>query len=260
MAAPRGGRRTSSDEEVTRMIDVLIAIQEPLVRLGLVAALEGADGVGHVESVAEPGDVLDRLAARPARVAIVDVAWRRADPGLIEGITRRHPETRILVYVAHKAEDCIVRDLLAVGDRSLLSAEAACRLDECCLTSLRERAHGCLPSEATPAQVSRAVRQVAEGEVAAAPWLTALGASTISTPDAPRPLTPRELEVMALLAQGHGNKGIARRLGIKEQTVKNHMARVMSKMGLSNRVQVGVLASRYGLDRLETGQARSPAL
>jgi len=233
------------------MVDVLIAIQEPLVRLGLVAALEGAEGIGRVESVEEPGHILDRLATRPARVAIVDVAWRRADPALIGRVTRMHPQTRILVYVAHRAEDCIVRDLLAVGQRNLLSTEAACRLDECCLTSLQHRAHGCLPSEATAPQVAKAVRQVAAGAVAAAPWLTALGASTIPTPDAPRPLTPRELEVIALLAQGHGNKGIARRLGIKEQTVKNHMARVMSKMGLSNRVQVGVLAARYGLDRLE---------
>lgn len=243
------------------MIDVLIGIQEPLVRLGLIAALDGADGIGDVASVEEPGDIPDRLAARPARVAIVDVSWRRSDPALIGRITRQHPETRVLIYVAHRAEDCIVRDLLAVGNRSLLSTEAACRLDECCLTSLQERAHGCLPSEATPSQVVRAVHQVAAGEVAAAPWLTALGASTITAPDAPRPLTPRELEVMALLAQGHGNKGIARRLGIKEQTVKNHMARVMSKMGLSNRVQVGVLAARYGLDRFGPGEpARSPAL
>ncbi len=238
------------------MIDVLVAIQEPLVRLGLLAALEGADGIGRVEAVEEPKDILDRLSARPAGVVIADVAWRRADPTLIERLTEAHPRARVLVYVAHRAEECILRDLLTLGSRALLSAEAACRVDECCLTSLRGRAHGCLPAEATPSQVRRAVIQVAAGEVVAAPWLTALGASTLPGPDAHRPLTPRELEVMALLARGHGNKGIARRLGIKEQTVKNHMARVMSKMGLGNRIQLAVLAARYGLDRLEPEEAR----
>jgi len=244
-----------SDQEVTRMIDVLVAIQEPLVRLGLLAALEGADGIGRVEAVEDPEDILGRMAARPARVVIVDVAWRRADPGLIGLLTGAHPRARVLVYVAHRAEECIVRDLLTLGRRSLLSTEAACRVDECCLTSLQGRAHGCLPAEATPSQVRRAVTQVAAGQVVAAPWLTALGASALPGPDGQRPLTARELEVMALLARGHGNKGIARRLGIKEQTVKNHMARVMSKMGLSNRVQVGVLAARYGLERVEPVEA-----
>jgi DNA-binding NarL/FixJ family response regulator len=65
--------------------------------------------------------------------------------------------------------------------------------------------------------------------------------------EAHRAITPRELDVMALVAEGLGNKAIARQLGIREQTVKNHLARLMSKLGLSNRVQVGLIASKYDL-------------
>jgi len=50
---------------------------------------------------------------------------------------------------------------------------------------------------------------------------------------------------MALLAKGLGNKAIARELGIKEKTVKNHAGRLMAKLGLTSRAQVGVVAARY---------------
>jgi DNA-binding NarL/FixJ family response regulator len=151
--------------------------------------------------------------------------------------------------VAHTAEQCAVRHVMDAADQARLSPDALCRVDECCLMSLRNQAHGCLPREAGAEEVVRAVEGVAAGEIVAAPWLSVVNrARTGRTPlDEAGAITPRELDVMALLAEGMGNKAIARQLGIKEQTVKNHLARIMSKMGLNNRVQVGLAASRYNL-------------
>jgi len=227
------------------MLDVVIAVEEPLVRLGLQASLEHTDGVRVVEAMDGIEGLDDTLGGFPRAVLILDVRHRRADPRLIPRITKENPHVRVLVYVAHAADECVIRHLLAANGRAQLSPEAACLVDECCLTSLREQAHGCLPSEAAAEDVVRAVRAVAAGEVVAAPWLAA--AHGLGFDNDNKPITPRELEVMTLVAEGLGNKAIARQLGIKEQTVKNHLARLMEKMGLSNRVQVGLMASRYDL-------------
>ncbi len=227
------------------MLDVVIAVEEPLVRLGLQAALDRTDGVQVVEVMDDIEGLDDALRDFPDAVLVLDVRHRRADPRLIPRITQGHPDVRVLVYVAHTAEACVIRHLLAAGGRAQLSPEAVYLVDECCLTSLREQAHGCLPSEAGAEEVVRAVRAVAAGEVVAASWLAAVHGYGLDPEN--KPITPRELEVMALVAQGLGNKAIARQLGIKEQTVKNHLARLMEKMGLSNRVQVGLMASRYDL-------------
>jgi DNA-binding NarL/FixJ family response regulator len=229
------------------MLDVVIAVEEPLVRLGLQASLDRADGLQVVEVMADVEGLEDTLRSFPNAVLVLDVRHRRADPRLIPRITQEHPGVRVLVYVAHTAEECVIRHLLTAGGRAQLSPEAVCLVDECCLTSLREQAHGCLPAEAGADEVVRAVRAVAAGDVVAAPWLAAAHGLGADTDTENKPITPRELEVMALVAEGLGNKAIARQLGIKEQTVKNHLARLMEKMGLSNRVQVGLIASRYDL-------------
>jgi DNA-binding NarL/FixJ family response regulator len=155
------------------------------------------------------------------------------------------------MLVPHTAEECALRHLLTAGGRAHLSPEAAGRLDECCLTSLRGQARGCLPCEADPQEIVQAVSEVAAGRVAAAPWLSAF-ADVGMAGAAERPsITARELEVMALLADGLGNKTIARKLGIREQTVKNHLARLMSKLGLTTRTQVGLMAAQHHVHVVE---------
>lgn len=231
------------------MQNVVIAVEEPLVRLGLQAALDRSDATRVVAALEGVEDLERALTRFPKAVLILDVRFRRADPSLVPGIARDFPDAHVLVLVAHTAEECVVRHLLEVGGRTRLSQEAICKVDECCLTSLREQAHGCLPCEAEAEDVVRAVLAVAAGEVVAAPWLAATTAFRLAADvrNGLKAITPRELEVMALVAEGMGNKAIARQLGIKEQTVKNHLARLMQKMGLGNRVQVGLAASRYDL-------------
>jgi DNA-binding NarL/FixJ family response regulator len=238
----------------SRPIRVLVAVRDPIVCIGLNAALEEAGDITCLPAPGSLDDLRGSVAQDPPDVLLLDVALRRADPQLIGDVTELHPNTRVLVYVDHSPEDCAVRHMLELGGRARLSPEALARLDDCCLTSLRQRAHGCLGTGVDPAMVVRSVRSVAAGWVAAAPWLAAL-ARTIHAPDGARrdesPITVRELEVMTLLAEGLSNKLIAERLGIREQTVKNHVTRTMEKLGLQNRTEVGLMAARHHLRLVE---------
>jgi DNA-binding NarL/FixJ family response regulator len=139
-----------------------------------------------------------------------------------------------------------LRHLLAAGSRARLSPDALGRIDECCLTSLRQNARGCIPAEASAAEVVEAVRTVAAGQVAAAPWLSEF-AHAAAGRSAPGAITPRELDVLALLGKGLSNKAIARVLDIRERTVKNHTSRLIEKLGLASRAQVGVVAAHHNL-------------
>jgi len=227
------------------MLDVVVAVQDALPRLGIQAALEDA-GVARVVASLDDVEALDAaLDEHDPQVLVLDVRFRRNDPDLLPGLVRRHPSCRVLVLVPHKANECALRHLLSEGGRVQLSPSAATRIDECCLTSLRGEARGCIACEAGADEVVQAVTAVAAGHVAAAPWLSAFADVGMGhTGDRPA-ITTRELEVMALLAKGLGNKAIGRKLGIREQTVKNHLARLMAKLGLSSRSQVGLAAARY---------------
>lgn len=231
------------------MLDVVIAVREPLQRIGLEAALKEAETVRVAEVVDDVSGLEDTLSGLDRAVVILDVHYRRADHELVPRIVREYPDVRVLVLVAHGAEDCAARHVTEQGDRVNLSFAAMCDVDECCLASLRNQAHGCLPREIDAGEVVRAVERVAAGDVVADAWMGLLRLGGVNRPSAQEPpsLTPRELDVMGCLAKGLGNKAIGRKLGIKEQTVKNYVARIMSKTGLSNRVQVGLIAARYRL-------------
>jgi len=206
----------------------------------------------------DPGDLLEVVAETDPDVLILDVNYRRADDSLLPDLADQNPSCKVLVHVAHSSLECALRHLLEMGDRAHLSDDAVRRLDECCLTSLRVGARGCLPKAIDPESLLRSVRSVAAGEVVAAPWLTAvarMSASSSPSERAKRAITPRELEVIALLAEGLGNKQIARRLGIREQTVKNHVTRAMEKLGVTSRLEVGLMASRMNLELAEDPSA-----
>jgi two-component system, NarL family, nitrate/nitrite response regulator NarL len=94
--------------------------------------------------------------------------------------------------------------------------------------------------------LSDIVRRAAAGEVREAVWVTPGGAATVA--DAPLPeLTPRQLEILALLCQGHPNKEIGLRLGLAEVTVKMHVSSVFKVLGVANRTQAVLEARRRGL-------------
>jgi DNA-binding NarL/FixJ family response regulator len=117
---------------------------------------------------------------------------------------------------------------------------------------LRSQVRGVLPSEATADEIVAAVEATAAGLIVLHPdavnGLLSIAPSTPRMPGAAQQaLTPREIEVLGMLAEGLGNKTIARRLGISEHTVKFHVGSIFSKLNASSRTEAVTLGARQGL-------------
>lgn len=134
-------------------------------------------------------------------------------------------------------------------------------LDEYVYEALRAGASGFMLKDAPPAELCAAIRVVAAGDALLAPSITRrlIGAFVAKAPrpkaaDALDQLTERELEVLRLVAWGYSNAQIAEVLVVGETTVKTHVARVLGKLELQNRVQAAILAYEAGL--VELGSRR----
>jgi DNA-binding NarL/FixJ family response regulator len=114
---------------------------------------------------------------------------------------------------------------------------------------IRSGVRGVLPLEATASEIVQAVHAAAAGLITIHPDLLEGVLSTNRfTPEEPeQPLTSREVEVLKMLAEGLGNKAIARRLNISEHTVKFHIGSIFSKLNASSRTEAVILGARQGL-------------
>jgi two-component system, NarL family, response regulator LiaR len=206
-------------------ISVALVEDHALTRAGLRAALEAS---GEVRVVAEAGDGIvaeaEIVRTQPA-VAIVDIGLPGRDGiALTRAIKASAPATRVVILTMHELDD----EVLAA-----LSAGA----DAYCVKS----------SDATT--VIDAVRIVAGGGAYFDPRiahvvLRRLGAPVSSPVDSP--LTPRELDVLRLIADGVGNAEIAEQLHIGLGTVKGHIRDILEKLSASDRTQAAVNAMRRG--------------
>ena len=121
--------------------------------------------------------------------------------------------------------------------------------------SLAAGASGFLLKDAGPEQLTEAIRVVAAGDALLAPSVTrrliddvvGAGRRRLPRPAELDELTPRELEVLRLVAAGLSNAEIAERLVVEETTVKTHVSRLLAKLGLRDRVQAVILAYEVGL-------------
>ncbi|HZS00857.1 MAG TPA: response regulator transcription factor [Chloroflexota bacterium] len=206
------------------MIEVLVVAAYPTVRAGLRALLEEATDcaiVGQAASFAEAAELAARFAPR---VALVDAGSARGhELGDLAALADEQPDLGLVVLADAGAE----RYLPPLG---------------------RGRV-GYLPRDAGPDAILQAVRAVAAGLVVldprAAPSLTATPRLALDAPA--EPLTAREQEVLALMAQGLPNKTIAQRLVISEHTVKFHVGAILAKLGAASRTEAVTLAARQGL-------------
>ena len=113
--------------------------------------------------------------------------------------------------------------------------------------AVRAGAIGYLLKNASPQDLHRGIRAAAAGQVFLSPEAAAQLVRQVKAPQKPEPLTPREIEVLRLLALGRANKQIARKLGLGEETVKTHVSNILGKLQAASRTQAALHAIRTGL-------------
>jgi DNA-binding NarL/FixJ family response regulator len=212
------------------MIRVLLADDQELVRSGFRLILELADGIEVVAEAADGREALELARGLQPDVVLMDVRMPELDG--IEATRRIRQaglDTRVLVLTTFD-------------------------LDEYVYAAVRAGASGFLLKDAPREQLVTAVRTVARGEALLAPAVTQrLIERFLTRPPADETapelaeLSPRELDVLRLVARGLSNAEIAGSLIVGEATVKTHVARILRKLGVRDRVQAVVFAYESGL-------------
>jgi two-component system, NarL family, response regulator LiaR len=211
----------------TAMIRVLIADDHEIVRKGIRALLSEAGGF---EIVAEAGDgqgAVLRAAESNPDVILMDLLMPVMDG--IEAtreITRRQPDARILVLTSFAADNKV-------------------------FPAIKAGAAGYLLKDSSPDDLVRAIRQVQRGEPSLSPTIARKLLREVAHPaetqPAPEALTPREMAVLRLVAQGLSNQEIADQVAVSEPTVRAHVSRILGKLHLASRTQAALYAVREGV-------------
>jgi DNA-binding NarL/FixJ family response regulator len=221
------GSGGAEGEQVT----VLIADDQALVRAGFRTILEAQPGIKVIGEAADGRDAVDIAGKRRPRVVLMDIQMPDVD-GL--EATRR---------IIAEGDDETAVLMLTTFD-----------LNEYVYDALRAGASGFLLKDVLPEDLIAAVRVVARGDGLIAPTLTkrlieqfARTAPPSMTPAQLDELTPREVEVLTLIARGLSNGEIAADLVLSEATVKTHVKHVLAKLDARDRVQAVVFAYEAGL-------------
>ena len=212
----------------------LIADDQAMVREGFAAVLDAQPGLVVVGQAADGAD-----AVRQARHLEPDVVLMDVRMPVVDGLQATR---QILSGAASPARPRVL--MLTTFD-----------LDEYVYEALRAGASGFLLKDATAAELIHAVRVVAAGDALLAPSVTRRLIADFARQPPPGPsfpatlgtLTPRETEVLRLIAHGLSNTEISSTLVIAEQTTKTHVGRILAKLGLRDRAQAVVLAYETGL-------------
>lgn len=214
-------------------ISVLLADDHQLFRDGLRALLQKSAGFAVVGEAADGLEALRLTAELRPDVVLLDITM----PGL-NGVeaTRRighdAPQTRILIVSMH-------------ADRRFVAE------------TLRAGAHGYLLKDSAFPEVVRAVRSIMQGHVFLSPAITDVVAQEFAVGVQPplnsvfQLLSPREREVLQLLAEGRATKEIAGKLSVSAKTIETHRRQIMDKVGLHSVAELTKYAIREGLTPLE---------
>jgi DNA-binding NarL/FixJ family response regulator len=258
-----GGAGANDDTGLDGPVTVVIADDQALVRGGFRLILKAA-GIDVLAEVADGEQAVAAVLEHRPDVVLMDIRMPR-----LNGIEA----TRRLIASEAKAA---LDELGAVHAGPRIIMLTTFDLDEYVYAALSAGASGFLLKDVTPEHLVAAVRLVRTGDALLAPSITrrlverfagrpggppapsrssaspAAAASSPSVrPGAPgcdmSALTPRELEVLGLIARGMSNAEIAAQLFLSEATVKTHVARILTKLGLRDRVQAVVLAYESGL-------------
>jgi two-component system nitrate/nitrite response regulator NarL len=208
---------------------VLIVADDPLARAGLAALLAGQTGCTVVGQVTEDTDLLATLDVHRPDVIVWDLGW---EPTLS---TSTSPTTRL--ERLSDVEDAMPPIVALLPDET--------HATEARIAGARGILLRDIDAEHLVAALIAAAQELVVLDPSLVPTLLATGDP--SPPQMVEELTPRELEVLQLLAEGLPNKTIAHQLGISEHTVKFHVNAIMGKLGAQSRTEAVVRATRLGL-------------
>ena len=217
--------------ENTDAVTVVVADDQSAVREGLVLLLGTLPGIAVIGEAEDGEAAVEAVATKNPQVVLMDLNMPRCDG--VEA-TRRirasHPRTQVVVLTTYSDDDSII-------------------------AALQAGALGYLTKDATRAEIGRAVLAAAAGQAVLDPavqqrLLSAAVRAPAAVPAGPAPgdddLTPREAEVLRLIAAGKSNREIARALFVSEATVKTHVNRIFAKTGSRDRGQAMRYAYQHG--------------
>jgi NarL family two-component system response regulator LiaR len=218
------------------LIHVLIVDDHAVVREGLRAFLQLQEGIEVVGEAGDGEQALEQAGRLRPDVILMDLVMPKLDGvGAMRVLRERGSCSRVIALTSFLDDD-----------RLMPAIEAG--------------AAGYLLKNVEPAELARAIHAAHVGEAMLDPTVAAALVNAIagrpSLSDRER-LTPREREVLELIAHGRSNKRIAFELGISEKTVKTHVGHVLAKLGVTDRTQAALLAVHEGLVPGAEAQARS---
>ena len=212
-------------------IRVFVADDHAIVRKGIAAVLEIVPDIEVVGEAENGRDAVRQVEALQPDVILMDLVMPEMDG--IEAIRRikeRQPGARILVLTTFAGEDQI-------------------------LPAIKAGALGYHLKDSRPQELAQAIRQVHRGESSLHPVIARKVLEELSRPSSrpptPEPLTPREVEVLQLVAQGLENWEIAEKLVITEATVRTHVSNITAKLHVASRTQAALYALREGIASLD---------
>jgi DNA-binding NarL/FixJ family response regulator len=208
---------------------VLLADDHEVVRSGLRAVLDGEVDIDVVAEAADGQEALEKALAGEVDLAILDVSMPRLT-GLQAAaeLHRRREAMRILILSVHDNEQYFFEALRAGASGYVLKSAANRDLVEACRAAMRGEPF--LYPKAVTALIREYLEQAQRGETTASD-----------------PLTPRELQVVKLIAEGYTSDEIARELVISRKTVDHHRANILEKLGMRNVAELTRYAIRRGL-------------
>lgn len=212
---------------MTESIRIVVADDHPIVRAGIVGLLESEPGIEVVGEAADGAQAVDVAEAERPDLVLMDLRMPVLDGAAATArIVATSPGTRVLVLTTYETDDHI-------------------------LAAIEAGASGYLLKAAPQAEILAGIRAVAAGETVLAPSIAAKLVSRVragaSAASAAPQLSPRELEVLRLVATGRSNPEIARSLFIGEATVKTHLLHVFEKLEVNDRTRAVTRAMELGL-------------
>lgn len=204
-------------------LTVLVADDHPVVREGLVALINRQAGMRVVGEAGNGREAVERFIAQRPSVAFLALRMPVMDGvDAVQAIREKVPTARLVIFTSYQMEEAIYR-------------------------ALQAGASGYVLKDTPPEDLIECIRSVSNGGT----WISPAVAAKLAKRVAARDLTPREMEVLRLVARGKSNKEVGVALNISEATVKVHVTHILEKLKVTGRTEAIGVAVQRGLVDLE---------